>query len=419
MIINIADKINSILQCTMFILTINYCIEREYKKNNRELITYIVIMWIAVSISYKLVGNSSLNVLITHIISIGVPCLLFKKNLLGVVVAHTIIYFAITINLMIGTNILFGIIYPRISEGYIEIFNLLFIYLPQIIMALVILKNLDKVNRIYKTIKSKNLAVMVFFILSLIVDFIVSFNLIIHGQDDPLYVNIMFFLLSLFLIVITLYFANSEKKAKEIHDLNIALEEKVFELKKIKHDYGSQISYLYALHLMKKHDRLGELLKGIIDGHNSITDQIQVSNKSDSIIANIVNSISTKDIKIIIDEQAKIEEFPLEEIELQRVISNIITNSVTAMNGRGIISIRTLYEFNKIIIKIENNGPQIDKSIITKIFEEGFSTKEDDAGNHGYGLSIVKDIVEKQSGKIELLSNNKKTEFKIIMPIRV
>ncbi|MBM6862077.1 histidine kinase, partial [Clostridium saudiense] len=78
--------------------------------------------------------------------------------------------------------------------------------------------------------------------------------------------------------------------------MNIALEEKVLELKKVKHDYGSQISYLYALHLMKRHDRLGELLKDIIDGHNNISNQIQVSNTNDSIISTIVNSISTKDI---------------------------------------------------------------------------------------------------------------------------
>ena len=32
MIVNVADMINSIIQCTMFILTINYCLEEEYKK---------------------------------------------------------------------------------------------------------------------------------------------------------------------------------------------------------------------------------------------------------------------------------------------------------------------------------------------------------------------------------------------------
>ena len=419
MIINIVDIINSLVQSIMIIATINYCLEDEYKKDNKELILYTIVTCLGFVISYKFIGNSSLNILITHCISLIIPYCLFRKDILGITVGHTIIYFAIAFNSLIFSNVFMTLNMLINKEEYVQILQILLIYAPQFIMAFIILKNLDSINKIYKVIRSRNLSTISFLILSLILDFIGSFSIIIQGENNPIFLNIIFFALSAFLVAITIHFANSEKKAKEIHDLNIALEEKVLELKKIKHDYGSQISYLYALHLMKRHDRLGELLKDIIDGHNSITDQIQVSNRSDSIIATIVNSISTKDINIVIDEQAKIEEFPLEEVELQRVISNIITNSVTAMDGRGIITIRTLYEFNKIIMKIENDDPEIDKGIITKIFEEGFSTKKDDKGNHGYGLSIVKDIVEKEAGKIELFSNNKKTEFKIIMPIRM
>ena len=419
MIINIVDIINSLVQSIMIIATINYCLEDEYKKDNKELILYTIVTCLGFVISYKFIGNSSLNILITHCISLIIPYCLFRKDILGITVGHTIIYFAIAFNSLIFSNVLMTLNMLINKEEYVQILQILLIYAPQFIMAFIILRNLDSINKIYKVIRSRNLSTISFLILSLILDFIGSFSIIIQGENNPIFLNIIFFALSAFLVAITIHFANSEKKAKEIHDLNIALEEKVLELKKIKHDYGSQISYLYALHLMKRHDRLGELLKDIIDGHNSITDQVRVSNRSDSIIATIVNSISTKDINIVIDEQAKIEEFPLEEVELQRVISNIITNSVTAMDGRGIITIRTLYEFNKIIMKIENNGPEIDKGIITKIFEEGFSTKKDDKGNHGYGLSIVKDIVEKEAGKIELFSNNKKTEFKIIMPIRM
>lgn len=419
MIINIVDIINSLVQSIMIIATINYCLEDEYKKDNKELILYTIVTCLGFVISYKFIGNSSLNILITHCISLIIPYCLFRKDILGITVGHTIIYFAIAFNSLIFSNIFMTLNMLINKEEYVQILQILLIYAPQFIMAFIILRNLDSINKIYKVIRSRNLSTISFLILSLILDFIGSFSIIIQGENNPIFLNIIFFALSAFLVAITIHFANSEKKAKEIHDLNIALEEKVLELKKIKHDYGSQISYLYALHLMKRHDRLGELLKDIIDGHNSITDQVRVSNRSDSIIATIVNSISTKDINIVIDEQAKIEEFPLEEVELQRVISNIITNSVTAMDGRGIITIRTLYEFNKIIMKIENNGPEIDKGIITKIFEEGFSTKKDDKGNHGYGLSIVKDIVEKEAGKIELFSNNKKTEFKIIMPIRM
>ena len=326
MIINIVDIINSLVQSIMIIATINYCLEDEYKKDNKELILYTIVTCLGFVISYKFIGNSSLNILITHCISLIIPYCLFRKDILGITVGHTIIYFAIAFNSLIFSNVFMTLNMLINKEEYVQILQILLIYAPQFIMAFIILRNLDSINKIYKVIRSRNLSTISFLILSLILDFIGSFSIIIQGENNPIFLNIIFFALSAFLVAITIHFANSEKKAKEIHDLNIALEEKVLELKKIKHDYGSQISYLYALHLMKRHDRLGELLKDIIDGHNSITDQVRVSNRSDSIIATIVNSISTKDINIVIDEQAKIEEFPLEEVELQRVISNIITN---------------------------------------------------------------------------------------------
>ena len=89
------------------------------------------------------------------------------------------------------------------------------------------------------------------------------------------------------------------------------------------------------------------------------------------------------------------------------------------MNGRGIIRIRTLYEFGKVVIRIQNDGPKIDKEILKDIFKVGVSTKKDTEGNHGYGLPIVKDIIDRYSGRIEVFSDTNETEFKIIMPIRM
>ena len=395
MIINIIDRINSILQAGMIIWAINYCLKIQYKRNNKALILYTVITSLSFILLYRIIGNSSVNILITHFISLIIPYILFKKDFLGVTVAHTIIYFAIACNSLIFSNIFFTFSKLINKAEYIEIMQVIFVYVPQFIMTFIILSKLDVVCKIYKTIRSKNLSIISFFILSLIVDFMGAFSIIMIGEEKAVFINIIFWLLALFLIFVTLYFANNDKKAKEIYKLNISLEEKIAELKKVKHDYGSQISYLYAVYLMKKYDKLGELLKDIIDSYNSISNQIQVENKDHSIIGAITSSILTKNINIVIDENVEIEEFPFEEFELQRVISNIVTNSVTAMNGEGRIIIRTLHEFNKVVIKIQNNGPQIDKYILKNIFKAGVSSKKDTDGNHGYGLVIVKEIIDK------------------------
>ena len=53
MIINIADFINTILQCIMIICTINYCTDEKYKKNKIQELIYIVTLVVIVQIVTK------------------------------------------------------------------------------------------------------------------------------------------------------------------------------------------------------------------------------------------------------------------------------------------------------------------------------------------------------------------------------
>ena len=176
-------------------------------------------------------------------------------------------------------------------------------------------------------------------------------------------------------IFTTWYFANIDSKAREIYRLNVELENKINELKKVKHDYGSQISYLYGTYLMKNYDKLGELFKSVIEGNN-ISTQVKALSDKNSLISKIAHSIDLKDVDVLIDEKADLESTNINEMELQKVLSNIMRNSVEALEGKGLLMIRSFYNYNLIVISIQNNGPEIDKNVINRIFEQGFSTKE-------------------------------------------
>ena len=196
------------------------------------------------------------------------------------------------------------------------------------------------------------------------------------------------------------------------------IEEKINDLKKVKHDYGSQISYLYGLCLMGKYDKLTDSLKSIINGHDNIISEVEIYN-NDSIISMIVNGIKHKGINIFVDEQASLEDINVSEMEIQRIVSNILNNSVTAMNEKGLIIVRTYYSLNSVVIKIQNNGPKIEDEIIDKIFDVGFTTKENSNKEHGLGLAIVKEIVERNNGKVSVSSNDTITEFIIKIPAKI
>lgn len=411
--LSLADAINTILQSLMLILIPNFC--TNYKNSRLKLLFLIGLFCFIVTITTYLIGNSSLGTIIIHVVLILTGIFVFRKDSLGATIAISIVYLCIIINTLIMSNLFLGYFQYKIPADYFEMGYVIFIYLPHYIMDIFILLRKDLIYKVYLSIRSKNLSIMTLIIITVVADFIISFNFIMHDLDNPAFKNVMFMLMGLFIIGITFHFANIDKKSKEILLLNKELEEKINDLKKVKHDYGAQISYLYGMHLMEKYDRLGESLKAIINGHDNIISEINISN-NDSIISMVVNSIKHKGINVLVDDQASLEDTGMSEMEIQRVVSNILRNSVTAMDEKGLITIRTYYGINNVFIKIQNNGPKIEDEIIDKIFDVGFTTKENKCKENGFGLAIVKEIVERHNGKVTVSSNESITEFIMKIP---
>lgn len=414
--ITLADMINSFLQCVIFINTINLCSKKEYKKPKSKMLFYILLLWIIISITTFFLGNSSVATLILHLVMLIIGVLIYKNDLLAAGIGFSVVYAFIVITLIISS-----FIYNILCQNILivrenNIFYILIMYFPQYILSFLILSKEKSIYLIYKTIKSRNSSIIYLILCTIVLDFIVSFNAIINAKDNPLFTEIILILLFLFIIFIIIYFSSIEKNSKKIDLLNANLEENINSLKKLKHDYGSQISYLYGLHLMGNHEKLGELLKNIINGNDNILNNVIISD-STSIISMIVNTINLKDITVLIDENANISETNVNELDFQRIVSNILRNAVEVLNGNGLIKINTYYNFNYFVLKIQNNGPKIPSEMLDKIFTNGFTTKENKENNNGFGLAIVKELVESYDGKIVVNSNSKHTEFTIYLPI--
>jgi len=103
--------------------------------------------------------------------------------------------------------------------------------------------------------------------------------------------------------------------------------------------------------------------------------------------------------------------------ELNQVWTNLITNAVQAMKGKGKLIVRTFQENEFACVEIEDNGPGIPLDIREKIWDPFFTTKDQGEGS-GLGLGIVKGIIEKHKGKISVSSIPGRTIFKIQIPLK-
>lgn len=411
------DTINSIIQSIIFVVATNYCVNEKHKKSKIHLVLLVISLCIIITLLTYLLGNSSLSIIIIHIFELlFLVVFAYKNDKLVATISFTIAYLTIGVTVILSFfTFMFFINNTNINIKYA---NILIMYLPQFLVSYLILRNMTFIYKINLAIKSRTISIFTLIITSLVVDFAISFLFIYNDKDNPLFKEIIFIFLAAFIIFITLYFANIDKKASEINSLNIELTAKINELKKIKHDYGSQISYLYGTYLMKDYEKLGKLLKSVIDGYD-ISSQVKVISNNLSIITQIVNTTDLREVDILIDEKADLTHTNISELDLQRIISNIVRNSIEALKGKGLLLIRSYYSYNYIIIHIQNNGPEISKDILEKIFEEGFSTKENKDGDNGFGLYIVKELLTSCNGHITVNSNKDLTTFTLKIPFHI
>ncbi len=102
--------------------------------------------------------------------------------------------------------------------------------------------------------------------------------------------------------------------------------------------------------------------------------------------------------------------------DLAQVWSNLIGNAVQSMNYRGRLEIGVNVQNQNVVVEIIDCGIGIPLNIQDKVFEPFFTTKPSGEGS-GLGLSIVKKIVDKHHGKVELESMAGATVFRVWLPL--
>lgn len=102
--------------------------------------------------------------------------------------------------------------------------------------------------------------------------------------------------------------------------------------------------------------------------------------------------------------------------ELNQVWTNLIHNALYAMNYKGTLSIIATRENKFIKVSIQDSGKGIEPENMSKIFDAFFTTKSAGEGS-GLGLHIIKKIIDKHSGRMEVESRPGCTVFSVFLPV--
>jgi two-component system NtrC family sensor kinase len=123
-----------------------------------------------------------------------------------------------------------------------------------------------------------------------------------------------------------------------------------------------------------------------------------------------------KQVAIVEDLAADLPRVDADKNQLQQVLVNLSLNACEAMPNGGTLSISTLAQDGKVLVKLTDTGCGIKKEHLGRIFDPFFSTKPVGKGT-GLGLSVSYGIIQQHGGAIEVESEEGKgSTFTVVLP---
>lgn len=147
---------------------------------------------------------------------------------------------------------------------------------------------------------------------------------------------------------------------------------------------------------------------------DSVENKIDTNNSSELIFVILENMIAEKIYeysKINVNLNLNISNYSyncfsfVNHNSLKRVLSNLINNSIDAINHNGIINLSLSCTTTHVEIIIEDNGCGIPVDILPKVTEQGFSFNNKNGS--GIGLAFSKQYIESINGTMQIHSEEK------------
>jgi signal transduction histidine kinase len=133
-------------------------------------------------------------------------------------------------------------------------------------------------------------------------------------------------------------------------------------------------------------------------------------------VKNALSNLTVPENIVLDIKLGKIPKTLLDEEQIQKVIQNLIMNSIQAMTEGGKLAIQTTKQEDNLKVTVKDTGVGIPKKDIAKLFTPLFTTK---AKGIGLGLVVCKQLVEGHNGTITVESKvGEGSTFIVKLPIQ-
>ena len=234
---------------------------------------------------------------------------------------------------------------------------------------------------------------------------------------DQVYLILCFFAVLIIVIFAGLLIILKKQKSKNIAIMETIhnLEELNSRLRSQRHDYINQLQVIYGLLELESYEEAYEYLKPIFKDMMKVGKALRTKIPAvNALLMAKIQMAEARNVDLYIEVKSNLEGIGIEGWELCKILSNIIDNALQAVEmntGSKKVIVDINEDTEQYQICISNNGPQITEEEMKKIFKAGYSTKKDEG--HGFGLSIVEEIMRVNHAVIQVKSSEEETTFEL------
>lgn len=235
--------------------------------------------------------------------------------------------------------------------------------------------------------------------------------ILLYGVGGLTLINSMVTVISYYVLIQKEEGTYTLETIKNLEDLNTVLREQ-------RHDYLNHVQVIYGLMELEEYEEAKRYMEPVYNDLIKVGKALKTAHPAvNALLQAKMQKGEKENIDVYVEVKSNLKHIPIEAWELCKILANIIDNQITALGQRE--SVRKLYidigeDRTSYIFSIYNNGPAIEEDILPHLFAQGFSTKQGE--DCGMGLYIVKRIVDRVGGRVQVTSNSDKTCFTVELP---
>jgi two-component system, CitB family, sensor kinase len=172
------------------------------------------------------------------------------------------------------------------------------------------------------------------------------------------------------------------------------------------HDFVNRLHTIAGLVELGEHDEVVRYITRTSELHESLDREVTRAVRDPALAALLIAKASLaaeQGVSLTIDDRTDLPQVGDRlSADLVTVVGNLVDNAFDAVGPGGRITVAVEADDDEVVVTVTDSGPGVEPDMVDRVFQQGYSTKDEAAGHHGLGLAMIRLICVHRGGGVEV-----------------